>query len=151
VSWLGAHALVWIAIAAVLALVWRRPSVLLRIVLVALAAGALSSALKLLIDRPRPVGSGGPEPLVSMPTSSSMPSGHALVSFACAATLAALAPRLAIPLYVLAAAIAWSRVVVGVHYPSDVIVGAALGVALATALRMLEAGLRRSGRWPRRG
>ena len=53
-------------------------------------------------------------------------------------------PRLAVPLYLLAAAIAFSRVYVGVHYPLDVLGGALLGIALATALRLLERALRRS-------
>jgi membrane-associated phospholipid phosphatase len=46
-------------------------------------------------------------------------------------------PRLAPLLYVLAAAVAFSRVYVGVHYPLDVLGGAALGTLIAIALRVL--------------
>ena len=53
-------------------------------------------------------------------------------------------PAVAGPLFVLGALIACSRVYVGVHYPLDVLGGAALGLAVATALRLLAAGRRRS-------
>ena len=74
----------------------------------------------------------------------SFPSGHATVSFACATTLALAVPRLTWPLFTLATLISFSRVYVGVHYPLDVLAGAALGVAIAIALRTLAAALRRS-------
>jgi undecaprenyl-diphosphatase len=110
-----------------------------------LVAEGASGGLKLLIERERP-GSleGGPDSLVDLPATFSFPSGHATVSFACATVLAFAIPRLAVPLYALAALIAFSRVYVGVHYPIDVIAGAALGVLIATALRMLAAARRRS-------
>jgi membrane-associated phospholipid phosphatase len=114
-----------------------------------LLAEASSRLLKELIDRDRPfVAEPEPEPIVREPTSHSLPSGHATVSFACAVVLTAALPRLAVPFYVLAAAIAWSRVVTGVHYPLDVLVGAVLGLAVGwltiTALRRLPGALRRS-------
>ena len=67
----------------------------------------------------------------------SFPSGHAATSFAGATLLALALPRLAWPLLVLAAAIGWSRVYVGVHWPSDVLAGALLGAALAFGVRAL--------------
>jgi undecaprenyl-diphosphatase len=81
-----------------------------------------------------------------VPTSGSFPSGHSASSFACAALLAWLTPLPKVPLFVLAALIAFSRVYNGVHYPLDVLGGAALGLALATALRLLAEARRRSGR-----
>jgi undecaprenyl-diphosphatase len=78
-----------------------------------------------------------PEPLVPAPTDFSFPSGHATTSFAAAALIAGAAPRLAVPAFVLAAAVAFSRVYVGVHYPLDVAGGALLGLGVATALRLL--------------
>jgi membrane-associated phospholipid phosphatase len=53
---------------------------------------------------------------------------------------------LAVPLLVLAALIAFSRVYVGVHYPFDVLAGAVVGIAVATGLRLLLEALRRSRR-----
>jgi undecaprenyl-diphosphatase len=78
-----------------------------------------------------------PHPLVHVPGNPSFPSGHAATSFACAATLAWLTPLSPVALYALAGLIAFSRVYVGVLYPLDVIGGAALGLGVATALRLL--------------
>jgi undecaprenyl-diphosphatase len=83
-----------------------------------------------------------PEPLMSTRLDLSLPSGHAATSFAGATLLAFVVPRLTVPFLALAAAIAWSRVYVGVHYPSDIVAGAALGAAIAlgaTALLRLRA------------
>ena len=74
--------------------------------------------------------------MVRCPHSSSMPSGHALSSFAAATTLFYL-PRYFVSVFarwyplLLAAAVAFSRVYLGVHYPSDVIVSVALGSMIA--------------------
>ncbi len=148
----GSFGLVWLGLAVVLALLWRRPGVLARVAVAALAADVVSRLLKERIGRERPpLRHPDPEPLVHVPGSTSFPSGHATVAFACAAVLARAAPRLALPLYALAALVAWSRVHVGVHYPLDVAAGGALGLALVTGLRWLATARRRSGRRPRRG
>jgi undecaprenyl-diphosphatase len=65
------------------------------------------------------------------------PSGHAATSFAGATVLSFAFPKLAPYLYVLAAAVAFSRVYVGVHYPLDIVGGALLGVVVALGLRYL--------------
>jgi undecaprenyl-diphosphatase len=83
-----------------------------------------------------------PKTLVPAPKDHSFPSGHAATSFAAATVLTAFAPRLAPAWFVLALAIGFSRVYVGVHYPLDIVGGAALGVA--TALLLLAAIRRRS-------
>jgi membrane-associated phospholipid phosphatase len=128
----------------VLAVLWRRPWLFVQVVIADAVADVLAYALRHAIGRPRPPSVyAEPEPLVSVPHSSSFPSGHAATSFACATTLAFAAPRLAPGFFVLAAAIAWSRVYVGVHYPLDVLGGALLGVLVATLLRFLA----RRWRW----
>ena len=99
------------------------------------AADLLALVLKRVIDVDRPpLRYPEPDPLVRVPLDHSFPSGHAATSFACATVLAFAAPRLAVPLYLLAAAIAYSRVYVGVHYPIDVLGGAILGAAVGLAL-----------------
>ncbi|WP_341989835.1 phosphatase PAP2 family protein [Azorhizobium sp. AG788] len=63
------------------------------------------------------------------PSYASFPSGHSTVVFAVAVALAALYPRARWPLMALAVLVASSRVVLGSHYPSDVLAGAALATA----------------------
>jgi undecaprenyl-diphosphatase len=146
-SLIGSFGILWLLLAvAVSGFSWSRPWLWTRVGAAILLAEAMSGALKEGIERDRPpVSRPEPEPLLETPTTFSFPSGHATVSFACATVLALAVPRLRWPLFALAALVAWSRVYVGVHYPGDVLAGAVLGVAIATALRMLAGALRRSG------
>jgi undecaprenyl-diphosphatase len=125
----------------------RRPTIFLLVATGALLADTLAQLGKVATDRERPpVTIAEPEALVELPGSSSFPSGHSATSFACATLLAYLMPRFAIPLYVLAALIAFSRSYVGVHYPLDVLAGAALGFVTAVSLLVvLGYGRRRAG------
>jgi len=146
-SYMGSFGLVWVAIALVCALLWRRPLVL-AYVLAADVIGDLGAlGLRRLIDRPRPWRRYAlPEPLVAAPKDPSFPSGHATIAFACATVLSYFKPRLAPAFFLLALAIGFSRVYVGVHYPLDVVGGAVLGVAvgaLVIALHRLGAARRR--------
>jgi undecaprenyl-diphosphatase len=68
---------------------------------------------------------------VTMPRSTSWPSGHSASAFAFASGVGAAWPQAGIPLGVLASLVAYSRVHTGVHYPSDTIAGTVCGVALA--------------------
>jgi undecaprenyl-diphosphatase len=143
-SWIGGQGLIWLVIAAVLAIWWRRPVIFLQVAIADLAGQLISYGLKQWIGRVRPNDVyASPKPLVHAPHDGSFPSGHATISFACATTLAFYAPRAAPAFFVLAAAIAWSRVYVGVHYPLDVLGGAVLGVGIAIALRWLSRALPR--------
>lgn len=85
---------------------------------------AVNTILKLIVRRRRPPGQA-----VSTPTQLSFPSAHASTSFAGARALSrgGMAPA---PLYGLASALSASRLYLGVHYPSDVLAGAALGLLL---------------------
>ena len=127
-------------IGVVLALVWRRPWFLLLLVAVDLAAAGLSLVLRQWIGRARPpLVYPEPPPLVPTPHTGSFPSGHSATAFACATVIAWASPRLAVPAFVLAALVAWSRVYAGVHWPLDVIGGSALGVLVSIALLKLVA------------
>ena len=71
---------------------------------------------------------------VRMPTSASFPSGHAASGFAFATAIGRDQPWLGMGLGFLAAAVAYSRVHTGVHYPGDAVVGALLGAGLGQAV-----------------
>ncbi len=68
---------------------------------------------------------------VPMPTSASFPSGHSACAFAFAAGAGRVLPAAGVMLRGLAAAVSYSRVHTGVHYPGDVIVGALIGSVVA--------------------
>ena len=84
---------------------------------------------------------------VDLPGSRSFPSGHTASAVAFAAGVSRVLPAAGVPLHSLAAAVGYSRVHTGVHYPGDVIAGALLGamvadVTAASVSRRLGAGSR---------
>ena len=89
--------------------------------------------IKLIVNRPRPTLEGLP-PLGGAPSSLSFPSAHATASFAAATAMSRFAPELKLALFGAAATMAVTRPYLGMHYPSDVVAGAALGTVLGAAL-----------------
>lgn len=86
------------------------------------AASALTSeALKRAVGRSRPL---NPE------DTHSMPSGHATVAFSAATALAHRYPKWRVAFYTVAGGVAFARVYLGRHYPSDVLAGAVVGVGI---------------------
>jgi undecaprenyl-diphosphatase len=147
---IGTWGAIWLLIALGLAVAWRRLSVFIAVALADLAADSLAAALKsaTAIERP-PLRYVHPKALVGLPHGSSFPSGHTATSFACATVLSFFVPRAAPAFYLLALAIGFSRIYVGVHWPLDVLGGAVLGVAVGlavTALLRRGAGRRLSAR-----
>ena len=71
---------------------------------------------------------------VRMPASASFPSGHAASGFAFATAIGRDQPWLGMGLGFLAAAVAYSRVHTGVHYPGDALVGSLLGAGIGQAV-----------------
>jgi undecaprenyl-diphosphatase len=129
-SRLGEHGAVWLALGAGGALVDRpRRRRWVRATATVGGAYALSTSIKLAIGRVRPVVEDLPHLMVT-PTGLSFPSSHSTSSFAAARAYGALLPT--VPLYAAAGAMAASRLYLGVHYPSDVAAGAALGTAVGS-------------------
>ena len=89
-------------------------------------AVVVNYAIKVVIGRERPLIEDHP-PLARAPSKLSFPSAHSTSSFAAATALGRVEPRTRVPLYALAAAICVSRPYLGMHYPSDVLAGVALG------------------------
>jgi membrane-associated phospholipid phosphatase len=123
----------WLAIAAIIALLGGRRgrrAALEGVVSIGVTSATVNLAMKSLHRRPRPDRlQPGPFPdrHVSMPASSSFPSGHAASAFAFAYAVGRHLPGLAVPIRLLAAAVSYSRVHTGVHYPGDVVVGSITG------------------------
>ncbi len=125
----GNNGAVWVVLGVALALLdpERRESWLICAALGPVAI-VLNYGIKLLVRRPRPALDGLP-PLGGAPSSLSFPSAHALSSFAVATAMFRVDPATAGALLV-ALALSLGRPYLGMHYPSDVLAGALLGVAL---------------------
>ena len=104
----------------------------LRAAAVAPAAVGVNFAVKLAVRRRRPDLGRRLPPLAGAPSSLSFPSAHATSSLAAATALGRVAPGARLPLYSLAGAICLTRPYLGLHYPSDVLGGIALGLALGS-------------------
>jgi len=133
-AWAGEYGRVWIAGALAGALVDRprRARWLWAALGVPLTLG-MNFCVKVAVRRERPrlegIEATGPQP-----ASLSFPSAHAATSFAGATLIGGLEPRLRRGLYGAAALMAFSRPYLGVHYPSDVLAGAAVGTAIGRVL-----------------
>jgi membrane-associated phospholipid phosphatase len=113
----------------------KLPAAALAALSAAALAGILVTVLKAAFDRPRPpLADPGLDPVGTVPLSASFPSGHAATAFAAAVAVGVLFPRLRKPLLLLAAVIAVSRVYLGVHFATDVLVGSLLGAAIGLGM-----------------
>jgi undecaprenyl-diphosphatase len=124
----------WFGTAAVLAVVGGktgRRAALNGVASIGLASASVNLGFKNVARRRRPDrgGVGVPdERHVPMPESTSFPSGHSASAFAFAEGVSTAAPALGVPVRLLAAAVAYSRVHTGVHYPGDVVAGSLIGI-----------------------
>ncbi|GAB1514652.1 bifunctional phosphatase PAP2/diacylglycerol kinase family protein [Actinophytocola sp. KF-1] len=133
------HSKLWFALAALL--VSRKGATrragLRGVVAIGFASFAASGVAKRLFPRRRPAAELLPvyRRMMRRPTSSSFPSGHSASAFAFASAVAMEHRGAGAAVFPLAAAVAYSRVHTGVHWPTDVAAGAAIGVGAAYATR----------------
>ena len=127
-SRLGEHGALWLGLGACGAALdstrrarWRRATASVAV------AYAANQALKLVVRRPRPRLDDLPQ-LIHTRTQLSFPSAHAATSAAAVHAFRRLLPR--VPLRAAAVAMTASRCYLGVHYPSDIVAGVALGAAI---------------------
>ena len=129
-SRLGEHGAIWLGAGLAGAIVDRpRRRNWLRATAAVGAAYATSTSIKLAVGRQRPAVEDLPH-LMATPTGLSFPSSHTTSSFAAARAFGVLVPGA--PLQIAAAAMGLSRLYLGVHYPSDVLAGAALGTLIGS-------------------
>ena len=119
-------------------LCWRKPNLLLAALFASIIAGVISSSLKPLFDlaRPTDVLALSDYFLIGPKVSGhSFPSGHTMSAFAVLATVVFFFKKLpiSIGMLVLATLVGLSRIMLGVHWPIDVLMGAMLGLASAYA------------------
>ena len=97
-------------------------------------------AVKIWVQRDRPEAA-GVSTILRVPSHSgwAFPSNHAANNFALARTVQVLAPQFALPAYLFATTVAFSRVYVGVHYPLDVTGGGLIGFLCASLVNWIVA------------
>ena len=144
-TYLGSH----FAVIFFILLSWiltKQRKILRHLILLYAVQSAVIYGLKFLIQRWRPFLfletasklSRGPEEILDP----SFPSAHAALSFMMATLLAYWFPRYRILFFIVAAFIGWTRIYLGVHYPTDVMAGALLGYACARLFIHYTGGLR---------
>lgn len=140
ITYLGESGVFWILLALLFILLGKRYGwrvtgcLMLGAMLLGLLTGEL--AIKNLVCRPRPFQeiSADIRLLIPPPSGWSFPSGHSCASFAAATSVFLKDKRWGTAALILAALIAFSRVFLFVHYPTDVLAGSALGVLCALAV-----------------
>jgi undecaprenyl-diphosphatase len=143
------NSVLWLAIAGVLFVAGGRrgrQAAVTGVAAIAVNSAIVNNPVKFASRRARPdrTGVGVPEQRwVEMPRSTSFPSGHSASAFAFTTAVSATLPVVGAPLRGLAAAVAYSRVHTGVHYPGDVVVGSLVGATVGEATAIVARGIRR--------
>jgi len=127
---------IWLLAAGALAIVGGRTgrrAAVAGVVAIGITSAVVNQGVKRLYPRARPDRAAEEVPVqryVRMPDSTSFPSGHSASGFAFATAVGAYAPVLGAPLRFMAAAVAYSRVHTGVHYPGDAVIGSLIGASI---------------------
>lgn len=143
ITLLGNGGILWLGYAGYF-LIKKEPKKALIIVITLLLSSFLTDViLKNVFMRPRPfVSNSAIVPRIIQPASTSFPSGHSSTSFACSFMIAYLDEKKGKLAQVMAGLIALSRLILCVHYPSDVLCGILLGIGIAKGLyRIVRKGL----------
>jgi undecaprenyl-diphosphatase len=137
-----------VVVLAIAGLVLRRQRLLSASVLAVAASGvavAMAAVIARVVDRPRPfVVHPQIHLFLAHAADPGFPSDHATAAFAIAVVLLLRLGRRALPVLLAATALAVSRVLVGIHYPADVLAGALLGTAAAVLVCLVGGRVR----WP---
>lgn len=138
-SALGDHGLLWMILADLQALArpeqwraWLRTTGALGVESI-----VVNGPIKWVFRRQRPVRQSTSALPLRVPITSSFPSGHATSAFCAAALLTEVDPKRRSVYYALAVIVAWSRVHVRLHHPSDILGGAVIGALLGRVARQL--------------
>jgi 2-O-(6-phospho-alpha-D-mannosyl)-D-glycerate hydrolase len=118
-------------------------------------AWALTELIKVIVRRPRPFETlsnapgalPAPETIIAHPSSFSFPSGDAALAMGAAVAFAFVTPKYRVPILLLGISAALARVVVGVHYPFDVLGGMTVGIVSGVLAPRAIGLLRRRLRW----
>ena len=125
------------------------------VVLAMVDAWAIDELIKLVVRRPRPFEAlanapgalPAPETVIAHPSSYSFPSGDAALAMGAAVAFAYVTPKYRVPILLLGISAALARVVVGVHYPFDVLGGMIVGIVSGLLAPQAVALVRRRLRW----
>ncbi|MFC7217554.1 bifunctional phosphatase PAP2/diacylglycerol kinase family protein [Streptomyces polyrhachis] len=136
------HGLLWFAAAGAMAALGGRPArraAVRGVTSLAIASATVNTVVKRAARRKRPLLDAVPvvRRLRRQPITTSFPSGHAASAAAFAVGVALESPRWGAAVAPVAWSVAFSRIYTGVHYPSDVLAGLALGSGAALAVRGL--------------
>ena len=153
IAWINWNGLIWWLAGALVSRArgfTRRGRFALLTVYLGMVDGWLvAELLKLVFRRPRPFTAivDAPVTLIDHPASFSFPSGDAAFSVGAAIALGSVAPRWRWPAYLFAVAVCFERVAVGVHYPSDVLAGALVGLVSGLLVSRAVTVVRRRAPW----
>lgn len=139
VTMLGNGGAVWIAITVIMTCIpkYRKIGIVMGVTFV-LNVIVYGLILKPLVARPRPfIQNPAFELLINAPGGFSFPSGHTASSFTAVTTLFCFKHKLWIPTGILAVLIAFSRLYLYVHFPSDVLAGIVIGITFSAVCYFL--------------